>query len=302
MDWGYAMTILDAVLQGILQGLTEFLPVSSSGHLSLYQYFTGNSGEAAFMLSIMLHAGTLVAVCVCFYKEILRLIYEFIRLVQTLFSRKKQISKRMPPERRTVVMLMISTLPLALLLLLKDWVEKFSTDSDITVEGFCFLVTALMLFFASANARGRKNGANITWKNALTVGCAQVVATMPGISRSGATISTGLLCGFEREYAVSYSFIMGIPAVLGAIVLELKDAATADSVGLPVLIVGFLTAVVFGILSIKLVQWLIKGNKFRLFAYYTLVLGIVVIALGFIDRFTGQAVQGFFMGLAGHGN
>lgn len=290
------MTILDAVLQGILQGLTEFLPVSSSGHLSLYQYFTGNSGDVAFMLSIMLHAGTLVAVCVCFYKDILRLVYEFFCLVQDLFSKKRQ-THRPPPERRTLVMLILSTLPLGLMLFIKDWVEQFSKDSDITVEGFCFLVTALLLFFASSHARGRKNGANITWKNALTVGAAQVVATMPGISRSGSTISAGLLCGFEKEYAVSYSFILGIPAVLGAIILELKDMATADAVPAGVMLTGFITAAVFGILSIKLVQWLVKGNKFRLFAYYTLTLGILVIAVGFIDQFTGNAVQHFIMQL-----
>lgn len=291
------MTILDAVLQGILQGLTEFLPVSSSGHLSLYQYFTGNSGEAAFMLSIMLHAGTLVAVCVCFYKEILRLIYEFLCLVQDLFSKKRR-PRRPPPERRTVMMLIISTLPLALMLLLKDRVEQFSTDRDITVEGFCFLVTALLLFLASRHSHGRKNGATITWKNALAVGAAQVVATMPGISRSGATISTGLLCGFQREYAVSYSFIMGIPAVLGAIVMEVGSAAAAkEALPLPLLITGFITAVIFGILSIKLVQWLVKGNRFRLFAYYTLVLGVVVLVIGFADSFTDHAVQQFFAGL-----
>lgn len=291
------MTILDAVLQGILQGLTEFLPVSSSGHLSLYQYFTGNSGEAAFMLSIMLHAGTLVAVCVCFYKEILRLIYEFLCLVQDLFSKKRR-PRRPPPERRTVMMLIISTLPLALMLLLKDRVEQFSTDRDITVEGFCFLVTALLLFLASRHSHGRKNGATVTWKNALAVGAAQVVATMPGISRSGATISTGLLCGFQREYAVSYSFIMGIPAVLGAIVMEVGSAAAAkEPLPLPLLITGFITAVIFGILSIKLVQWLVRGNRFRLFAYYTLVLGVVVLVIGFADSFTDHAVQQFFAGL-----
>ncbi len=296
------MTILDAVLQGILQGLTEFLPVSSSGHLSLYQYFTGNSGETAFLLSILLHAGTLVAVCVCFYKEILRLIYEFLCIIQDIFHRRGPAGKphRMPPERRTVIMLILSTLPLAFMLLLKDRVEQFSTDNNITVEGFCFLLTAILLFLGSGRSRGRKNGATITWQNALAVGAAQVAATMPGISRSGSTISTGLLCGFEREYAVSYSFIMGIPAVFGAIILELKDLGTAEGLPVAVLLTGFFTAVIFGILSIKLVQWLVRGNKFRIFAYYTLVLGIVVLIIGFIDSFTSHAVQEFFIQLAGH--
>ena len=123
---------------------------------------------------------------------------------------------------------------------------------------------------------------------------------MPGISRSGSTISTGLLCGFEREYAVSYSFIMGIPAVLGAIILELKDLGTAEGLPVSVLLTGFFTAVIFGILSIKLVQWLVRGNKFRIFAYYTLALGIAVLTIGFIDSFTDHAVQEFFIQLARH--
>lgn len=206
----------------------------------------------------------------------------------------------MPPERRTVIMLILSTLPLAFMLLLKDRVEQFSTDNNITVEGFCFLLTAILLFLGSGRSRGRKNGATITWQNALAVGAAQVAATMPGISRSGSTISTGLLCGFEREYAVSYSFIMGIPAVFGAIILELKDLGTAEGLPVAVLLTGFFTAVIFGILSIKLVQWLVRGNKFRIFAYYTLVLGIVVLIIGFIDSFTSHAVQEFFIQLAGH--
>ena len=292
------MTVIQAFWQGMLQGLTEFLPVSSSGHLSLFQYLTGQSGESAFAFSILLHAGTLVAVCICFFPTLAGLVQEAFFLLGDLFTGRIR-KNPMTGQRRTLLFLLLSTLPLGLLLVLKDIVEQFSTDRDITVEGFCFLITSLLLLTA-AGRRGHKDGERITAGNALAVGCAQVLATMPGISRSGATISTGLLCGFSREYAVSYSFTLGIPAVLGATLLECKDLLAGGSdlqLPLSVALTGFVSAVVFGILSIKLVQWLIKGDKFRWFGYYTLVLGIVVLAVGFYDRFAGYPVQQFFSAL-----
>lgn len=292
------MTISQAFLQGLIQGLTEFLPVSSSGHLSLFQYLTGNNSEEAFLFSILLHAGTLVAVFICFFRTLCRLIYEACVLVSDLFHRKLNM-RRLPPERRTVIALLVSTLPLGLMLLLKDVVASCSADNDIVVEGFCFLITSFLLLTASRAGSGRKNGGEITWKDSLYIGVAQMAATMPGISRSGSTISTGLLRGLSREYAVSYSFILGIPAVLGAIVLEVGDAVEAGvSLPLPILLTGFVSAVVFGVLSIKLVQWLIKGNKFRLFGYYTLVLGVVVLSVGIIDHLAGFPVQNFITTIA----
>ena len=291
------MTVLEAFLQGVLQGFTEFLPVSSSGHLSLFQYFTGNSGETGFLFSILLHAGTLVAVCIVFFPTLWALLWEAFALVGDL-CRGKFSARRMNEERRMLLFLLLSLVPLALIVALRDWVSGFSTDRDITVEGFCFLVTGCALLTASSRARGRKAANGMRASDALAIGAAQVVATMPGISRSGATISTGLLCGLERQYAVSYSFILGIPAVLGAIILETKDAvAEGVTLPVPVMLTGFVTAAVFGVLSIKLVQWLIKGDRFRLFGYYTLCLGIVVLTIGFIDRFTGYPIQGWVSSL-----
>lgn len=293
------MTILQAFLQGMLQGLTEFLPVSSSGHLSLFQYLTGQSGENAFAFSILLHAGTLVAVVACFFRTICNLVYEALLMAGDLLTGRFR-QKPLTAQRRTVLYLLLSTLPLGLMIFIKDFVERFSTDRDITVEGFCFLITATLLLLASRRRPGKKDGESIAAGDALVVGCAQVLATMPGISRSGATISAGLLRGFSRDYAVSYSFILGIPAVLGATVLEVKDAVQAGGLDLPISIgvIGFVSAVVFGILSIKLVQWLVKGDKFRYFGYYTLALGIVVLVVGFIDQFTGYPIQQFFSSLS----
>lgn len=293
------MSILDAILQGVLQGLTEFLPVSSSGHLSLFQYFTGNSGENGFLFSILLHAGTLVAVCVVFWKTILQLAYETVTMAGDLVTGKLK-GKRLNSRRRMVLMLILSILPLFLMLLLKDFVSGFSTDKDITVEGFCFLLTGIMLLIASRKGEGgSKTAVNMTPKNALAVGVAQLIATMPGISRSGSTISTGLLCGFDRSFAVSYSFILGIPAVLGAIVLEVGDAMKEElTIPVAVMIAGLVTSIMFGILAIKFVQWLVKGNKLKYFGIYTLILGTVVIIIGTVDHMTGYSIQQFFAGAA----
>lgn len=287
------MTILEAFLQGVLQGFTEFLPVSSSGHLSLFQYFTGNSGESAFLFSILLHAGTLIAVCIVFWRTIWELICEAFSLVGDIFTRRFN-AHRMSPSRRMLLFLLLSLVPLFLMVLLKDVISGFSTDRDITVEGFCFLITGTLLLFASGAEHGRKNAANMTARDAITIGAAQVFATMPGISRSGSTICAGMLCGLERSYAVSYSFILGIPAVLGAIILEIPDAiAQGDMLPMPIVMTGLFTSIAFGVLSIKLVQWVVKGNKLKYFGWYTLVLGVAVLAAGIIDHISGYPVQQF---------
>ncbi len=291
------MTVLEAFLQGVLQGLTEFLPVSSSGHLSLFQYFTGNSGESGFLFSILLHAGTLVAVCIVFWKTIWGLIQEAFSLLHDLFTGRFD-AKQMRPQRRMLLFLVLSLLPLFLMFLFKDAISSFSEDKDIVVEGFCFLITGTLLMFAYGADKGRKKAGSMTARDALAVGGAQLFATMPGISRSGSTITAGLLCGFDRAYAVAYSFILGIPAVLGAIVLEAKDAAEAGSIGLPlsVILIGFFSSMLFGILSIKLVQWIVKDNKLNYFGWYTLALGIATISVGAIDHFTGYAIQRLIAG------
>ena len=285
------MSVFEAFFQGLIQGLTEFLPVSSSGHLSLFQYFTGNNSETGFVFSILLHAGTLIAVCIVFWRTIVSLIAEAFSLIGDLFSRRFS-TRDMRPERRMLLFLLLSVCPLFLMVLIKDRISAFSTDNDITVEGLCFLFTGILLTWASRHDRGRKDASNMKAKDAVAVGVAQVVATMPGISRSGSTICTGMLWGLRREFAVSYSFILGIPAVLGAIVLEIPDAVSeGTTLPLPVILTGLISSAVFGVLAIKLVQWVVKGNKLRYFGWYTLALGTVVLIIGTIDNFTGHALQ-----------
>ena len=283
------MNIFEAIMQGIIQGLTEFLPVSSSGHLSLYQHFTGNSGEGALLFSAVLHLGTLVAVFTAFRKTIWELIKELGFMIKDIFTGKFKW-KEMNPPRRAIIMMIISLLMLIPFYIFKDFFEGVSEYSDIIVEGICFLYTATILFFSDRCVKGNKKFGDITVKNAVTVGAFQGVALLPGVSRSGSTISGGLFCGFERETAVQYSFILGIPAILGGCLLQVKDAVDQKAMDIEPLnfAVGFIVSAIVGICAIKMVNWLVKSDKFKIFAVYTLILGVVVIGIGIFEHAVGM--------------
>ena len=292
------MSIWEAVLQGIVQGLTEFLPVSSSGHLSLIQYFTGQSGEVGAFFSILLHLGTLLAVIIAFFPTILELVVEFFHLIGEIF-RGRFSWRHANANRRMILLLIVSCLPLALTLVLKDWFEGFSTDNSIVAEGVFFLITSALLFISVNCPKGRKSARDMTLTDALAIGTVQAIAPLPGVSRSGSTISAGLLLGLDRKFAVQFSFIMGIPAVLGANILEIGTAmrdGLALPLSLPVILAGLGTALVFGLLAIKMVNWLVTEDKFTYFAWYTLVLGVLTIGLGIYENVAGHPLQQIILG------
>ncbi|WRS26803.1 undecaprenyl-diphosphate phosphatase [Oscillospiraceae bacterium MB08-C2-2] len=290
------MGIFDAVLQGIVQGLSEFLPISSSGHLSVVQYFTGQGGESGAAFSILLHLGTLLAVCLAFHKTILELIVEFFGAVGDIFKGRFSI-KNASPQRRMLFLLIVSLVPLGAVVFLKDFYTSFSADNSIIMEGVCFLFTSLLLFLSERVKEGNKKAATMQYKDAVLIGCMQAVAPLPGLSRSGSTIAAGIFVGLNRKYAVAFSFIMGIPAVLGANLLEIKDIAGQKlDTSLPVLLVGLVTSLIFGLLAIKMVNWLVTSNKFKIFAWYTLVLGILVLGTGIFEAVSGHALQNMILG------
>ena len=289
------MTIWDALFQGIVQGLTEFLPVSSSGHLSLVQYFTGNSGETGAMFSILLHLGTLIAVFIAFRKIIFDLILEAFAMLGDIF-RGKFSFRKMNPKQRMIWLFVLSEVPLLFFILVKDYVSMVSSDNSILVEGLCFIVTGCLLLLADKLGSGKIDMETMRPKDALAMGVAQGIATLPGVSRSGSTVATGLLMGLDRGYAVTFSFIMGVPAVLGANILEIGDALSEPfPLSAGVVIVGILSAVIFGLLAIKMVQWLIHTDKYKYFGYYTLALGAVVTIVGIIEWSSGHMIQQFLL-------
>lgn len=286
------MEFVNAIIQGIIQGLTEFLPISSSGHLALYQHFSGTSGENGALLTVLLHLGTLFAVFVVYYKTILRLIFEFFRLISDVIHRRFTF-RNMNDSRRMIVMLFLSCIPLLLLLIpvghdsrLMDVLGGFATDDNILAEGLAFLFTAFLLI-AGTKAAQKKRKHKINTTDALAVGMAQCVAAgFAGVSRSGSTIAAGMLCGVPKNYMVEYSFILGVPAILAANLIEIKNVVdTGSQVAAGPAIIGVMVAALVGVCAIKLLQWFVKKDLFQYFGYYCLSLGAVTTVIGLVEVF-----------------
>ncbi len=285
--------IIDAIVQAVIQGLTEFLPISSSGHLNLYAHLTGKSADETTFMLVIVHLGTLVAVFIAFWDTILGLLKELGSIFKDIFSGKftlKDTATR-TPERNMIYMLIISLVLLVPFYPLKSLFEQAGTN--FIALGCFFLYTSFILFMSDRvpKKKLKKDAGDITLKDAIVIGLFQAGALFPGISRSGSTICGGLFRGLKRETAVRYSFILGIPTILAGCLLELKDAISTglDIQIVPVLIALVVSAVV-GVLAIKLVDMLINNSQFKIFAVYTLVLGLCVITCGIIEQVTGMNI------------
>lgn len=232
------------------------------------------------LFTILLHFGTLLSVCVYYWRDVREMVCEFFLGVAALFS-KKETAGRPPEARRLVLMVIVATLPLFAVLLVKDWLD--AAFSNVTFVSLALIATGFVLFFSDRMARGHKNARTATMKDALIVGCVQAVATLPGLSRAGTTISAGMMVGFDRAFAVRFSFLMSLPAVLGANILEIADAASTssfDAALLPMYLVGVVVSGVVGYLAIHLVELLAKKGKFGKFAYYCWAVGAVSLVAG----------------------
>lgn len=280
------MDYIFIIIQGIIQGLTEFLPVSSSGHLSVVQHFM-NIGEESLLISIILHLGTLAAVFFAFWSTIWGMIKEFFLTIRDICTGKFSWSD-MNDNRRMMFMVIIATLLLVPVYFFKDFFTSVEGDGDIIFEGCAFVFTSILLFLSDACVKGYKTGKDMSVKDAITVGLFQCTALFPGVSRSGSTTTAGLFCGLTRETAVTYSFILGIPAILGGSVLEIGDVVSSGAeIDIVPLLIGFLTAGIVGFLSIKLVKLIIKHDKFKIFGIYTLILGLLCVGWGIFELASG---------------
>lgn len=262
---------------GIVQGLTEFIPVSSSGHLVIVPWLLGWKSPG-LLFDTVLHWGTLLAIFVFFWREFLLIIQASLRsLVQRSLA---------DPNARLGWYIVVGSIPAATAgLLLKEFIEGLFA-SPVAAGGF-LLVTALLLAGSEQLARHTKNwktSASLTWRDAILIGLAQAVALAPGISRSGSTIAAGLARGLRREDAARYSFLLGTPAFLGAGLLQVGDAmATAPDLlaaQLPMLIVGFLFSALFGFLAIRFLLAYLRQRTLYGFAVYCTVVGVAVLLLG----------------------
>ncbi len=313
------MTVIDAIIQGAVQGLTEFLPVSSSGHLAITQHILGVSGEGNLFFNVMLHVGTLVAVVAFYHKLIWSLILEFGRTVRDIFTGKFKWSE-MNYERNLLFMLVIGLLPLFLLFLpvpgtgmkLKDVAESLSSQPTVIITSVCLLITSTLLLLGiifnkrncarsfkhlkgnSAESGGRERFGVV---DAVCVGLMQCVAVLPGISRSGSTLAVGEMRGINKQKALDYTFVLGIPSIVAAAALEGLDAVKAPeglNIDILPLVVGVAVSAVVGYLAILLFKWFLKTDKMIIFVIYTAVVGLGMLGVSVaelvmgVNLFTGQ--------------
>ena len=276
------MTILSSVVLGLIQGIAEFLPISSSGHLAIAEQLLGMKGVSDIpeFFDVLLHLGTLLAVFVAYWDDICAMVSEFFAGIRDIAHRSTPTP--VPPARRMILLLILGTLPLFLVLPVKDAVESLS--GNMYFVGGALIVTGCLLFASDRVKKGRKSEKNATVADVLLVGCAQAIATCPGISRSGTTITAGCFLGFERKFAVRFSFLLSVPAVLGANILALRDALEADVdwASVPVYLVGVAVAAVSGYLSIRLLRYVADKGRFGAFAYYCWCVGIMTLILTMI--------------------
>ena len=277
------MTYLTSALLGLVQGVAEFLPISSSGHLSLMENLL-NVAQDDILFEVLLHLGTLVAVCVVYWQDIVDMVRDFFGVLGGLFSKNRRMRVSPSANTRLVFMLIVATLPLVLVIPVKDRVETLYGNT--LFIGCALLATGIILFLSDRLAQGRKTARTATMADALIVGLSQAVAVVPGLSRSGTTISIGMMRGFDRKFAVRFSFLLSIPAILGANILEVGDAVRAGlhTELIPIYILGMVISLVSGYFAIKLVNLLARKGKFGNFAYYCWAVGIVTIIVTLVQK------------------
>ena len=275
------MSFLTSILLGLVQGVTEFLPISSSGHLAIASQLLNMDGAENIprFFDVLLHLGTLVAVFIAYWPEIREMILEFFRGIRDIAHHSTP--SPLPPARRMILLVIVGTLPLFAVLPVKDRVEGLS--DNLYVVAAALILTGFLLFFSDRVKKGRKKERSARMTDALIVGISQAFATCPGLSRSGTTITTGCLVGFERKFAVRFSFILSIPAVLGANILSIKDALDAgvNWGELPVYLAGVLVAAVSGYACIRLLKMIANRGRFGWFAYYCWAVGLLTLILKF---------------------
>lgn len=303
----------EAIFQGVVQGLTEFLPVSSSGHLCLVQHILGQTENNLFF-NVMLHLGTLIAVCAVYYKLIFRLIRAFFLLIFGKFVKtKKENEAIVEKDKSMVISLIVALLPLLLLVIpipflgssLKNFAECLYEDKYFILVGISFLTTGFLMlysFFPKKNQTKRMVSASgrkcFNLKDAVSVGFMQTIAAIfPGLSRSGSTLSVAVMRGIDKQTALDFSFVLAIPSILAAVVLEIKELPQnfLES-DLTNLLIGVVVSAIVGFLSIVLFKWMLKCEKMFLFVHYVLIIGFLSIFIAIIEfsqganMFTGEII------------
>ncbi len=276
------MSIGNAIILGLVQGLTEFLPISSSGHLSILNNLFGmtTTADGHLFFDVLLHLATLISVCIVYWEDIVAMFFEvlgFVNIGPLAGERRARY-----PAARLFFMIVVATIPLFLILPIKDMLEGLYYNSFFI--GIAMVLTGCILYVADKMKEGKKMIGGISVWDALIIGLCQCVAVIPGLSRSGTTITAGIATGLNRGFAVKFAFLMSIPSVLGATILSVVDAAREgiDIALIPAYIAGMVAALLSGLAAINLIRYIAQKGKFGGFAYYCWVVGALTVILTMI--------------------
>jgi undecaprenyl-diphosphatase len=279
------MDILQAVILGVVQGIAEFLPISSSGHLALmrqlsYSVFDSSQFTPTLTFDIFLHVATLFSVVYIYFDDVKMLFNALVSTIGDIFTGKFKLNPE-DENKKLLYMLAVTTLFLIPVAFIADYVEI--AGENLLFLGIMFFLTAILTFATDKVKQGDIKAKNITGKNACFVGITQMIAVLPGLSRSGTSIFGGVLSGMKREFAVKYSFLASIPAIVAAAVFKIKDIISGVAVDVHWLpyIAGGVAAFIVGVLSIGLVKNLAKKFKFKNFSYYCLAISILTVIIYF---------------------
>ena len=272
------MTYFQAAILGIVQGLAEFLPISSSGHLALLQYFFGVESDSVLLFTVMMHVGTLVSVFIIYRKDIWALLKELCYTIKDLCTGKgPRINAN--PMRRMGFMIIVATIPTAIIgLLFEDFFESLYASIVSIALGLIF--TGIILLVAERMGRSDKGPMEMKWRHAIFIGIMQGIAICPGVSRSGSTLFGGLIAGLKREFAVEFAFLISIPSILGSVILEAPDAFAggADASMIGPIILGVILAMISGIVAIKAMIKVVTGKRLFGFSIYVWLVAAAVLA------------------------
>lgn len=274
------MTYLEGIILGLVQGLTEFLPVSSSGHLAILENLFKIDEDKVLLFAVLLHVGTLISVFIVYWKDIWELILELGFTVKDLVKGNGlRLEER--PIRKLGIMILVATVPTMIIgVLFGDLFDKLYTS--IIPIGIGLLFTGIILFIAEKQGSGKRTIENMNFRNAIFVGIVQGIAICPGVSRSGSTLFGSLICKLDRKLAVKFIFLISIPPILGSAILEAPAAFKqgVDMSQLGPMFIGILVAAISGLLAIKFMIKIVSDKKLSYFSYYVWVLGILVIFWG----------------------
>lgn len=276
------LSYMQAVMLGLVQGLSEFLPISSSGHLALLQQIFGIGQANVLLFPVLLHIGTLIAVFAVYWEDLLGLIVEFFMVLKDVFT-GKGLQIRKNERRKLGFLIVVASIPTAIMgLLFQDLFEGFY--KSFTPIGVGLLITATILYVAERLGGGDKTTQTMIFRNAIFIGIMQGIAIAPGISRSGSTLFGGLVTKLDRDFAVKFAFLISVPSILGSAVLELPKAASQGLQGMSLgpILLGMSVSAIAGFIAIKAMIKLVSDRKLSVFSYYTGILGLLVIIWGVI--------------------